>query len=104
MPETSVLAGQSAPVFQTADGDEYRWRETTIEVGSAEKVWPRLTKPCLAPPQPPIKDMNGYHAYLQSLPERFWTRNSPTEIEYAGELQRPDELRRRLEIYAGSRR
>ena len=84
----SLFAGQSSPVFQTADGDEYRWCETTIEVGSAGKVWPLLTRPCLAPPQPPIRDAGGYYAYLESLPERFLTRNSPGEIEYAGEVQR----------------
>ncbi len=83
----SQFAGQSSPVFQTADGDEYRWCETTVEVGSAGKVWPLLTRPCLAPPQPPIRDVDGYYAYLKSLPERFWTRNSPGEIEYAGEVQ-----------------
>jgi SEC-C motif len=83
----SQFAGQSSPVFQTADGDEYRWCETTIEVGSAGKVWPLLTRPCVAPPEPPIKDADGYYAYLESLPERFWTRNTPDEIEYAGELQ-----------------
>ena len=83
----SQFAGQSSPAFQTADGDEYRWCETTIEVGSVEKVWPLLTGPCLAPPQPPIRDADGYYAYLETLPERFWTRNSPDEIEYAGKLQ-----------------
>jgi hypothetical protein len=46
----SQFAGQSSAVFQTADGDEYRWCETTIEVGSAGNVWPVLTRPCLAPP------------------------------------------------------
>ena len=83
----SQFAGQSSPVFQTADGDEYRWCETTIEVGSAGNVWPLLTRPCLAPPRPPIRDTDGYYAYLKSLPGRFWTRNSPDEIEYAGEVQ-----------------
>jgi SEC-C motif len=82
-----LFGGQPSPVFQTADGDEYRWCETTIEVGSVEGVWPLLTRPCLAPPQPPIRDADGYYAYLKSLPERFWTRNSPDEIEYAGEIQ-----------------
>jgi hypothetical protein len=85
----SQFAGQSSPpVFQTADGDEYRWCETTIEVGSAGKAWPLLTRPCQPPPEPPIKDADGYYAYLESLPERFWTRNTPDEVEYAGELQR----------------
>jgi hypothetical protein len=83
----SQFVGQSAPVFQTADGDEYRKCETTIAVGSAGKVWPLLTRRCLAPPQSPIRDVHGYYAYLKTLPERFWTRNSPGEIEYAGQIQ-----------------
>lgn len=83
----SQFARRPSPVFQTADGDEYRWCETAIEAGAVEKVWPLLTKPCLAPPQPPIRGVNGYYAYLQALPERFWTRNSPSEIEYAGRIQ-----------------
>src|SRR2546430_15926625 len=85
----SQFAGQSSPpVFQTADGDEYRWCETSIEVGSAGKAWLLLTRPCLPPPEPPIKDTDGYYAYLESLPGRFWTRNTPDEVEYAGALQR----------------
>ncbi len=83
----SQFAGQSSPVFQTADGDEYRWCDTTISVGSAGKVWPLLTRRCLAPPQPPIRGVDGYYAYLETLPERLWTRNSPDEIEYAGQIQ-----------------
>jgi hypothetical protein len=83
----SQFAGQSSAAFQTADGDEYRWCETTIEVGSAGKVWPLLTQPCLLPPRPPIRDADGYYTYLKSLPGRFWTRNTPDEIEYAGEVQ-----------------
>src|SRR5439155_26375067 len=55
---------------------------------SAGKVWPLLTRPVLALPEPPIKDADGYYAYLESPPERFWTRNTPDEVEYAGELQR----------------
>jgi SEC-C motif-containing protein len=83
----SQFAGQPPTVFQTADGEEYRWCETRIEVGSAGKVWPRLTRLCLDPPQPPVRDADGYYAYLKSLPARFWTRNAPDEIEYAGEVQ-----------------
>ena len=83
----SQFAGQSSAAFQTADGDEYRWCETTIKVGSAGKVWPLLTRPCLPPPRPPIRDADGYYTYLKSLPGRFWTRNTPDEIEHAGEVQ-----------------
>jgi hypothetical protein len=83
----SQFAGQSSPVFRTADGEEYRWCETTIEVGSAGKVWPLLTRSCLDPPQPPVRDADDYYAYLKSLPGRFWTRTRPDEIEYGGEVQ-----------------
>ena len=36
---------------------------------------------------PPIRNADGYYAYLESLPGRFWTRNTPDEIEYACEIQ-----------------
>jgi len=64
----SQFAGQSSTVFETADGDDYRWCETKIQVGSAGKVWPLLTRPCLAQPRPPIMGADGYYAYLKSLP------------------------------------
>jgi hypothetical protein len=35
----------------------------------------------------PVRDADGYYAYLKSLPARFWTRNTPDEIEYTGEVQ-----------------
>jgi hypothetical protein len=76
---------------QLGPGLGARWCETTIEVGSAGKVWPLLTRPCLPPPRPPIRDADGYYAYLKSLPERFWTHNSPDEIECAAEV-RPGRL------------
>jgi hypothetical protein len=72
------FAGQSSVAFRTAEGDEYRWCETTIEVGSAGKVWSLLTQPCLPPPRPPIRDAGGYYTYLKSLPGRFWTRTART--------------------------
>jgi hypothetical protein len=48
----------------------------------------RLDRHCLAPPQPPIRDVDSYYAYLESLPKRFWTRDTLHEIEYAGKVQR----------------
>ena len=32
-------------------------------------------------------DIRAVAVYLKSLPARFWTRNAPDEIEYAGEVQ-----------------
>jgi hypothetical protein len=83
----SRFAQQAQTVFQTADGDEYRFCETTIEVSSARDVWERLTKPCLPAPEPPIRDLDGYNAYLAGLPARFWVRNSDDEIEHAGQAE-----------------
>jgi len=31
--------------------------------------------------------VDGYYAYLETLPERLWRRNSPGEIEYTGQIQ-----------------
>jgi hypothetical protein len=39
------------------------------------------------PADPPIRDADGYYAYLESLSGRFWTRTLPDEIEYVGEIQ-----------------
>jgi hypothetical protein len=74
-------------VFQTADGEGYRWCETTINVDSPARVWERLTEPCLLPPEPPIQDLRGYNAYLAEVPSRFWTRTADDQIEYVGKIQ-----------------
>jgi hypothetical protein len=83
----SRFAQQAQTVFQTADGDEYRFCETTIEVSSARDVWDQLTARCLPAPEPPIRDLGGYNAYLAGLPARFWVRNSDDEIEHAGQAE-----------------
>lgn len=46
-----------------------------------------LAERCLPPPEPPIRDLRGYHAYLTGLPSRFWVRNSDDEIEYVGQFR-----------------
>lgn len=53
-PSASVLS------FQTNDGDEYRFCETTIDVADADDVWRRLTSPCVPAPEPPVTDLTGY--------------------------------------------
>lgn len=78
---------QPRTVFQTGDGEEYRYCETTIEVRSADGLWEQLTKRCLPPPEPPISDLHGYDAYLARLPSQFWVRNSDDEVEYVGHSQ-----------------
>jgi hypothetical protein len=84
----SRFAQQAQTVFQTADADEYRFCETAIEVSSARDVWDRLTKPCLSAPEPPIRDVDGYNAYLARHPAQFWVRNSADdEIEHVGQVE-----------------
>jgi hypothetical protein len=82
----SQFAQRSQPTFRNGDGDEYRFCETTIEVPEAGYVWGHLTSLCIRPPEPPIRDLHGYDAYLAELPSRFWVRNSDTEIEYVGQV------------------
>ena len=84
----SRFAQQAETVFQTSDGEEYRFCETKIAVSrSVGPVWKRLTEPCLPPPEPPIRTARDYDAYVAGLPSRFWVRNSDDEVEYVGQLQ-----------------
>jgi hypothetical protein len=82
-----IFAQEWEPRFQTADGDEYRFCQTSIRVEAADKMWRLLVSPCLPAPERPIRDLAGYHAYLGSLPPRFWTRMDDNEIEFVGQLQ-----------------
>ena len=82
----SQFAPQSRSAFKTADEDEYRFCETTIDVAAARHVWDRLTRPCIPAPEPPVRDLAGDDAYVAGLPSRFWTQNSDTEIEYVGRV------------------
>ena len=82
----SQFAPQSRSAFKTADEDEYRFCETTIDVAAARHVWDRLTRPCIPAPEPPVRDLADYDAYVVGLPSRFWTQNSDTEIEYVGRV------------------
>jgi hypothetical protein len=58
----------------------------TIDVASTRGAWDRLTSPCLPAPEPPVRDLADYDAYVAELPPRFWVRNSDTEIEYVGQV------------------
>lgn len=82
----SQFAPQSRSAFKTADEDEYRFCETNIDVAAARDVWGRLTRPCISAPEPPVRDLAAYDAYVAGLPSRFWTQNSDTEIEYVGQV------------------
>ena len=82
----SQFPPDSTASFQTTDGDEYRFCETTIDVVGAHDVWDRLTSACVPAPEPPVTDLAGYDAFVAGLPPRFWTRNSDSEIEYVGLL------------------
>lgn len=84
----SRFAQRAETVFQTSDGEEYRFCETKIAVSrSVGPVWKRLTEPCLPPPEPPIRTARGYNAYVAGLPSRSWVRNSDDKVEYVGQLK-----------------
>lgn len=73
------------PVCRTSDGDEYQFCETSIEVsGGRNDVWEVLTRPCVPAPEPAVRSMADYDAYIADCPPRFWTRNDDDEIEYVG--------------------
>jgi hypothetical protein len=84
------LVSQFAPdgplAVTTADGEEYLSCEATIDVAGADDAWDSLTRECLLAPEPPVRDLAGYDAFIAGVPSRFWTRNSETEIEYVGLL------------------
>jgi hypothetical protein len=82
----SQFAPDARPVFRTADGDEYRFCETTVDVVDALDIWERLVSMCVPPPDPPVRDLAGYDEYVAELPSRFWTHNSDTEVEYVGKV------------------
>jgi hypothetical protein len=82
----SQFPSDSTASFQTTDGDEYRFCETTIDVAGAHDVWDRLTSMCVPAAEPPVTDLASYDAFVAGLPPRFWTRNSDSEIEYVGLL------------------
>jgi len=82
----SQFAPDAGPSFRTADGDDYRFCETKIDVADAGDVWGRLTSGCVGPPEPPVTDLASYDACVAGLPGRFWTQNSEIEIEYVGQL------------------
>jgi hypothetical protein len=84
----SRFAQQAEVVFQTSDGEEHQFCETKIAVSrSVGPVWKRLTEPCLPPPEPPIRTVRDYDAYVAGLPSRCWVRLSDDEVEYIGKLQ-----------------
>ena len=55
-------------------------------MAGAGEVWDSLTRECLPVPEPPVRDLAGYDAFIAEVPSRFWSRNSETEIEYVGLL------------------
>ena len=83
----SLFSQQPQRRFVTADGEEYRFCETTVKVADPAAAWAALRDRCLPPPQSPIRDLAGYQAYLAALPSRWWCQTAEDEIEYVGEVE-----------------
>jgi hypothetical protein len=81
------LSQQAARRFVTADDEEYLFCETTMKADKPAAAWAALRERCLPPPQPPIQDLAGYRAYLETLPERWWCQTAEDEIEHAGMVE-----------------
>jgi hypothetical protein len=73
--------------FVTADGEEYRFCETTVQVADAAAAWATLENRCLPAPQPPIQDAARHRAYLESLPSHCWCQTGEDQIEYVGKVE-----------------
>jgi hypothetical protein len=71
----------------TADGEEYRFCETTVQVANPAAAWAALRDRCLPAPEPPVQDLAGYQVYLETLPDRWWCQTAEDEIEYAGKVE-----------------
>ncbi len=83
----SVFSQQPRRRFVTADGEEYRFCETTVKVADPAAAWAALRDRCLPPPQPPIRDLAGYQAYLEAMPSRWWCQPAEDEIDYVGTIE-----------------
>jgi hypothetical protein len=57
-------------------------------VTNLDATWTALEDRCLPPPHPPIRDLADYHAYLATLPERWWCQTTEDKVEYIGETTR----------------
>jgi hypothetical protein len=85
-----LLAVFSRPAprrFVTGDGGEYRFCEATIIVADPAAAWAALLERCLPPPRRPIRDLAGFRAYLESVPDRWWSQTAEDEVEYVGKVE-----------------
>jgi hypothetical protein len=85
-----LLAVFSRPAprrFVTGDGDEYRFCEATVIVADPAAAWAVLRERCLPPPRRPIRDLAGFRAYLESVPDRWWSQTAEDEVEYVGKVE-----------------
>lgn len=83
----SLFSQQPRRRFVTADHEEYRFCETTLRVTDPAATWAALTERCLPSPEPPIRHLAGYHAYLQGTPDRWWCQTAENEIEHIGKIE-----------------
>jgi SEC-C motif len=73
--------------FVTGDGDEYRFCEATVVVADPPSAWAALRDRCLPPPRRLIRDVAGFRAYLESVPDRWWSQTAEDEVEYVGKVE-----------------
>src|SRR5487761_638608 len=83
----SEFSQQTCRHFVTGDGEEYRFCKTTVKVADPAAAWAALRDRCLPSPQPPIESLSAYHAYLETVPDRWWCQTAEDEIEYAGKVE-----------------
>jgi hypothetical protein len=73
--------------FVTGAGDEYRFCEATVVVADPPSACAALRDRCLPPPRRPIRDVAGFRAYLELVPDRWWSQTAEDEVEYVGKVE-----------------
>jgi hypothetical protein len=83
----SVFSQQPRQRFATADGEEYRFCETTMTTADPAAAWAALQDQCMAAPEQPIEDVAGYRAFLGTLPGRWWCQPAEDSIDHIGSVE-----------------
>jgi hypothetical protein len=83
----SVLCQQAPRRFAAADGEDYLFCETTMQMADPKAAWAALQDRCLLAPEPPIQDLAGYHAYLETVPGRWWCQPAEDAIDHVGKVE-----------------
>lgn len=83
----SAFSQQPLRRFATADGEEYRCCEITMKAAGPAAAWAALQAPCMPAPEPPIRDLAGYRAFVEAAPGRWWCQPAEDAIDHIGSIE-----------------